>query len=288
MHLLYFRFWHRVMEQLGLVFEKEPVQAAGHAGHRQRAGRPEDVEALGQRGRSPAPSSTASAPTPCGCSCSSRPRPRRTSTGPTSRSTACSASCPASGASSTPGRTCFLVPDRLLADVAGPFLELRRKTHRTIKRVTEGLEGDLKFNTAIAALMELVNELYALEPAGRRRPGRREGGAGRAGDAARPLRAPRRRGALARGARAGGARPAARRGALAHLRPGAGGGRRRDHRGPGERQAARRGARCRSPPARPRCGPWPSRRTACRPTWPGKTVRKVVFVPRRLINFVVT
>jgi leucyl-tRNA synthetase len=30
--------------------------------------------------------------------------------------------------------------------------------------VTEGLEGDLKFNTGIAALMELVNELYALEP----------------------------------------------------------------------------------------------------------------------------
>jgi leucyl-tRNA synthetase len=59
----------------------------------------------------------------------------------------------------------FLVPDRLLADAAGPFLELRRRTHRTIKRVSEGLEGDLKFNTSIAALMELVNELYALEPA---------------------------------------------------------------------------------------------------------------------------
>ena len=27
-----------------------------------------------------------------------------------------------------------------------------------------GLEGDLKFNTSIAALMELVNALYALEP----------------------------------------------------------------------------------------------------------------------------
>jgi leucyl-tRNA synthetase len=59
----------------------------------------------------------------------------------------------------------FVVPDRLLADAAGPFLELRRKTHRTIKKVTEGLEGELKFNTAIAALMELVNEIFALEPA---------------------------------------------------------------------------------------------------------------------------
>src|SRR6266536_3017945 len=42
--------------------------------------------------------------------------------------------------------------------------DLRRRTHRTIKKVTDGLEGDLKFNTGIAALMELVNDLYALEP----------------------------------------------------------------------------------------------------------------------------
>jgi len=50
------------------------------------------------------------------------------------------------------------------ARAQGPFLELRRRTHRTIKKVSEGLEGDLKFNTGIAALMELLNELYALEP----------------------------------------------------------------------------------------------------------------------------
>ena len=47
---------------------------------------------------------------------------------------------------------------------AGEFLELRRRTHRTIKRVTEAFEADLKFNTGIAALMELVNALYAAEP----------------------------------------------------------------------------------------------------------------------------
>jgi leucyl-tRNA synthetase len=53
-----------------------------------------------------------------------------------------------------------------LAKASGAFLELRRRTHRTIQKVTQGLEGDLKFNTGIAALMELVNELYQLEPAG--------------------------------------------------------------------------------------------------------------------------
>jgi len=62
-------------------------------------------------------------------------------------------------------QACFGAEPGALARAAGPFLELRRRTHRTVKRVTEGLEQDLKFNTGIAALMELVNELYALEPA---------------------------------------------------------------------------------------------------------------------------
>ena len=37
---------------------------------------------------------------------------------------------------------------------------IRRAVHQTIKKVTEDIEGDFHFNTAIAALMELVNTLY--------------------------------------------------------------------------------------------------------------------------------
>jgi leucyl-tRNA synthetase len=37
---------------------------------------------------------------------------------------------------------------------------LYRKTHFTIKKVTEDIEREFHFNTAIAALMELVNEMY--------------------------------------------------------------------------------------------------------------------------------
>ncbi len=37
---------------------------------------------------------------------------------------------------------------------------LYRKTHLTIKKVTEDIEREFHFNTAIAALMEMVNELY--------------------------------------------------------------------------------------------------------------------------------
>jgi leucyl-tRNA synthetase len=37
---------------------------------------------------------------------------------------------------------------------------LYRKTHITVKKVTEDIEREFHFNTAIAALMEMVNELY--------------------------------------------------------------------------------------------------------------------------------
>jgi leucyl-tRNA synthetase len=38
-----------------------------------------------------------------------------------------------------------------------------RKTHQTIRKVTEDVDKRFRFNTAIAAMMELVNELYKLK-----------------------------------------------------------------------------------------------------------------------------
>ena len=43
---------------------------------------------------------------------------------------------------------------------------LQRKLHQTIKRVSDDFQGRWHFNTSIAAVMELVNELYALETRG--------------------------------------------------------------------------------------------------------------------------
>jgi len=40
---------------------------------------------------------------------------------------------------------------------------LQRKLHQTIKRVSDDFQGRWHFNTSIAAIMELVNELYLLE-----------------------------------------------------------------------------------------------------------------------------
>jgi leucyl-tRNA synthetase len=39
-------------------------------------------------------------------------------------------------------------------------VKLRQKMHATIKKVTEDMEGEFHFNTAISAIMELVNEIY--------------------------------------------------------------------------------------------------------------------------------
>jgi leucyl-tRNA synthetase len=43
----------------------------------------------------------------------------------------------------------------------------RRTIHQTIARVTDDIERDFHFNTAISAIMELVNALYAFEASSR-------------------------------------------------------------------------------------------------------------------------
>ncbi len=48
--------------------------------------------------------------------------------------------------------------------VEGAARALDRKVHATIKKVTNDLEKEFGFNTAIAALMELVNTIHDLEP----------------------------------------------------------------------------------------------------------------------------
>jgi leucyl-tRNA synthetase len=49
------------------------------------------------------------------------------------------------------------------AEFSSAARALRRKTHQTIERVTRDIGDRLQFNTAIAALMELTNELYTFD-----------------------------------------------------------------------------------------------------------------------------
>ncbi len=50
------------------------------------------------------------------------------------------------------------IPDAL----SEPWMDIRRKTHQTIRKVTHDLDGRFHFNTAIAATMEFVNLLNPL------------------------------------------------------------------------------------------------------------------------------
>ncbi len=58
------------------------------------------------------------------------------------------------------------VPPALPSDLSDADRQVRRRTHQTIRRVTEDLDHDFKFNTAIAAMMELVNALTSLPEPG--------------------------------------------------------------------------------------------------------------------------
>ncbi len=163
MHLLYFRFWHRVMHQLGLVQEDEPCTRLVTQGI---VNGPDGRKMSKRWGNVVTP----------------RPMVERFGAD-TVRLFMLFASPPekdidwsdeqVEGLFRFLGRVwrlyharqeCFGAKEATLKEAAGPWLELRRRTHRTVKRVTEGFGADLKFNTSIAALMELVNELYALQP----------------------------------------------------------------------------------------------------------------------------
>jgi leucyl-tRNA synthetase len=49
------------------------------------------------------------------------------------------------------------------SDLSPAARKVQRKLHQTIRRITEDFGGRWHFNTSIAAIMELVNELYAYE-----------------------------------------------------------------------------------------------------------------------------
>jgi len=64
--------------------------------------------------------------------------------------------------------------------------QIQRKLHQTVKRVSDDFKGRWHFNTSIAAIMELVNELYAGEDRVARAPSPAvKSGVGEAGQAAR-------------------------------------------------------------------------------------------------------
>ena len=60
--------------------------------------------------------------------------------------------------------------DAMPAGLSGSARDLQRKLHNTIKRVTDDFEGRWHFNTCISATMELLNEANRTETAGEENP----------------------------------------------------------------------------------------------------------------------
>ena len=104
---------------------------------------------------------TGSAPTQRGCSCCLPGRPRRKSTGATR--------APRAFTDSWAGCTASLRATSIAPEVVRSGGEpeadrkILRKLHQTIRKITEDFESRWHFNTSIAGIMELVNDLYAEE-----------------------------------------------------------------------------------------------------------------------------
>ena len=163
LHLIYSRFFTRVFRDLGMTSIDEPFTRLLTQGMVLKDGQvmskskgnvvdPDDMIAEVRRRRAAAVRDVR------------RAARRRKSSGPTPASRAASASWRASGGWSiscaeTIGGEGIPGPGELPLNDAERAL--RRKTHETIRRVTLDLDPRVHLNTAVSALMELVNELYA-------------------------------------------------------------------------------------------------------------------------------
>jgi leucyl-tRNA synthetase len=163
MHLLYFRFWHRVMRQLGLVHEDEPARRLVTQGI---VNGPDGRKMSKRWGNvvTPGPMVDKYGADTLRLFILFAAPPEKDIDWSDEQVDGLFRFLARIWRLFHARQEAFSAPESALAQASGDFLELRRRTHRTIKRVTEGFEGELKFNTGIAALMELVNALYALEP----------------------------------------------------------------------------------------------------------------------------
>ena len=137
----------------GLPGRAGAVRAAVHPGD-DHARRREDVQVEGQRGVAAGGGRPLRRGHRALLHPVHRPARARTPTGRTRASTACTASCRACGGGGRRRRAATPASRR-----AEPTA-LLRKAHWAIDKVTRDMQGRFAFNTAISAVMELVNEIY--------------------------------------------------------------------------------------------------------------------------------
>ena len=164
LHLIYSRFWTKVMRDLGLVSNDEPVDAPLHPGHGDQERR-EDVEVQGQRGlarRHGRPLRRRRHAHVRALCRAARSRSRLAGGWRGRRQPLPRPGLPLGhalpGVGPQSGWSTSAAPTSPLAQA------LLRKLHQTISKITQDFAGRWHFNTCIAAIMELVNEITAAEP----------------------------------------------------------------------------------------------------------------------------
>ena len=156
-----------------------------------------------------------------------------------------------------------------------------RKLHQTISKITDDFDSRWHFNTSIASLMELVNELYSLEE--KLSPAALRESSGSAHADARAVRAVLGAGSMGQpGARISGFPRI-----VAALRSRPRQGRLSRDRGAGERQSSRAVCRLRLARHKTRSSKLALDNEKVQPFLEGKQVVKTIVVPDKLVNIVV-
>ena len=165
LHLIYSRFWTKMMRDIGTDHERRAGAASVHAGHGDQGRRARCRKSRATSCRPDEMVAKFGADTCAACIRSSPPLRKGIWIGRTieryGRQSVSGACVPVCHPQCRYGRTAPMA--------TGADRQALRKLHQTIQKISADFDSRWHFNTSIASLMELVNELHKLEAGAIRR-----------------------------------------------------------------------------------------------------------------------